>query len=151
MLAILSLLAALALVGLVAAAPFRHRAAAASPPPTVAVLPPGLADHAVAVRPLLRALSHHGLHMVRSDELDAPRFAALRNGIAGAYELRGDDRLLLVVNAVSAAALPDRLRATMPRGRDASQASGRLYVELDSTLPADTQARFRAAVADALS
>jgi hypothetical protein len=89
--------------------------------------------------------------MVRSDELAGPRFAALRSGITGAYELRGDERLLLVVSSVSAAALPDRLRATMPLGRDVNQASGRLYVELDSTLPAATQARFRAAVADALS
>ena len=146
---IVALLTALVLVGLIAASVFRDQRAPTAHPPADVL--PTLGDTPVPLKRLRSALAEQGVEMAPSSELDSPRFDALRGSIAAAWTIPGDDRLLLVVARIPADAFPAQLEESMPAGRDESQASGRLYVELDSSLPAATQQAVRSAVTAALT
>jgi hypothetical protein len=150
--AILSLICALVLVAVAVTWPFSSDEVTAAPPPppeTTSRPQPGLlpavGKQGIVVARMVGAFHDQGFTLVPADTGGA-RFDPIRKRIVAAYRFDNDaGRFVMVIARIPLVQFASGV-AQLPTPLDTNEASGRLYVEYDSSLPPAALDRIRDAI-----
>lgn len=149
--AILSLICALLLVAIAVTWPFSSDEVTAVPPPAPTTskpqpdLLPAMGKQGVVVKRMVAAFHDQGFNLVPADT-DGVRFDPIRNRIVAAYRFDNEaGRFVMVIARIPLVQFASGV-SQLPTPLDSSEASGKLYVEYDSTLAPPVLDRIRDAI-----
>jgi hypothetical protein len=150
-LAILSLICAAALVAVAVAWPFRSDDVVVKPPPSTSGskpqpnLLPAVGREGIGVKRMVAAFHSQGFALVPYDTAGV-RFDPIRRRIVAAYRFDNDaGRFDMVIARVPLVRFASGV-ARLPTPLDGNEASGKLYVEYDSSLSPAVLGRIRRAI-----
>lgn len=149
--AILSLICAMLLVAIAVTWPFHSGDAtttpppATTPPPPQANLLPAVGRQGIGVKRMVASFHAQGFTLVPADT-GGVRFDPIRKRIVAAYRFDNEaGRFVLVIARVPLVRFASGV-SQLPTPLDSNEASGRMYVEYDSSLPFRVLGRIRAAI-----
>jgi hypothetical protein len=151
-LAILSLICAALLVAVAVTWPFESDDVAVQPPPPPSSTPhrqpdllPAVGKQGIPVKQMVAAFHDRGFTLVPYDTA-ATRFDPIRKRIVAAYRFNNDaGRFVMVIARVPLGRFAAGV-SQLPTPLDRKQASGKLYIEYDSSLAPRVLDRIRAAL-----
>ncbi|HVG68090.1 MAG TPA: hypothetical protein VM785_07835 [Gaiellales bacterium] len=150
-LAILSLIGSALLVAVAVTWPFQSDDVVKPTPPATSGsnpqpnLLPAVGKQGIGVKRMIAAFHANGFTLVPYDTAGA-RFDPIRRRIVAAYRFDNDaGRFVMVIARVPLVRFASRV-AQLPTPLDGNEASGKLYVEYDSSLSPPVLGRIRAAI-----